>query len=177
MLNRLRIQLPKGLILNARRFPECQLAKLQAFGPSACRRGARIGRGTVVGDARPVVPNPVGGVVTVFNSKFGTPPRRRVLLYMRPALGPSFVNVGTLARERGRWVLDIIVPPPKILICPCPGDSALTRLELTLGATRGRISFAANPRRCKPPGYRWTFEAHYTIGEVVTTPADAPCAQ
>jgi hypothetical protein len=170
-LNRLRIQLPKGLILNARRFPECQLAKLQAFGPSACRRGARIGRGTVVGDARPVVPNPVGGVVTAFNAKFGTPPRRRVLLYMRPSLGPAFINVGTLAREGRRWMLDIVVPITGFF----QQEPPITRLDLTLGTTPRGVPFVANPRRCAAPGYRWTFEAYYFNSEVVTTPANAAC--
>jgi hypothetical protein len=130
--------------------------------------------------ARPVVPNPVGGVVTAFNAKHGTPPRRGVLLFMQPSLGPTFVNVGTVLRERGRWVLDILVPTMKILICPC-NESVISRLDLTLGATRAirgarKVPFVANPRRCVAPGYHWTFEGHYTTGAALTTTADAPCA-
>src|SRR5215207_1196833 len=65
IMNRIVIRFDKGGKFNARKFKRCSLAKLQARGPNGCPSGSKIGTGTGVGMAKPVVTDPVNGKLTL----------------------------------------------------------------------------------------------------------------
>ena len=67
IMNRIVIRLNEGGKYNSSKFPRCQLAKLQARGPNGCPSKSKIGSGTGVGYAKPVVTDPLNAKLTIFN--------------------------------------------------------------------------------------------------------------
>ena len=111
---------------NASKFPRCKLASLQAKGPKGCPSGSKIGTGTGIGLARPVVEDPVNGKLTIFNgAKVGG--RDTVLVYVFPDLGPTFVSVGKVIKTGGKYTLDFNIPPIKTL--PSAPDASVTSVK------------------------------------------------
>ncbi|MGH2978508.1 MAG: hypothetical protein ACRDLQ_02580, partial [Solirubrobacterales bacterium] len=131
VLNRIVIKLNKGGKYNSSKFPRCKLATLQARGPSGCSRRSRIGTGTGIGRALPVVEDPVNGKLTLFNgSKVGG--RDTVLVYVFPDLGPTFVVVCKISKKRSGafdYTLDCGIPPIKTL--PSAPDAAVVETKTT----------------------------------------------
>ena len=98
IMNRIVIKFNKGGKYNFAKFPRCKLPSLQAKGPNACPSGSKIGSGTGVGRALPVVEDPVNAKLTLFNgSKVGG--KDTVLVYVFPDLGPTFVTVCKISLE------------------------------------------------------------------------------
>ena len=88
IMNRIVIKFNKGGKYNTSKFPRCKLASLQAKGPNACPSGSKIGTGSGVGRALPVVEDPVNAKLTLFNgSKVGG--KDAVFVYVFPDLGPD----------------------------------------------------------------------------------------
>ena len=52
------LRFPKGAVVNARFFPKCNPAALRQRGPRACPGGSKIGSGTAIGLAPPIVHGP-----------------------------------------------------------------------------------------------------------------------
>jgi len=179
IMNRVVIKLPGGKY-NARHFKRCRLARLQARGPKGCPRASRIGKGTGVGMARPVVQDPVNGKLTIFNgARQGG--RDTVLVYVFPDLGPTFVSVGKVKKRGGKYNLDFTVPPIKTL--PSAPDASVTSVKTKTprkrtvkrrGGKRNKIYLIMAPRKCKRT---WKASAtfYFATGETKTVSSKQKC--
>jgi hypothetical protein len=147
------LRFPKGAVVNARFFPKCSPATLRARGPRACPRGSRIGSGTAIGVAPPVVTDPVNTKITLFN---GTSQGRNptIIIYAVPDLGPVMTLPGVLRSGRGTpygYILDTEVPPIKTL--PSAPDASVTFFDattrdLTVRRRGRRIHYIDSPVLC-----------------------------
>src|SRR3954467_10178535 len=113
-VRRMRFKFPPGKA-NWTKFPACDRAKLeQAKAPDGCPAGSRIGKGTSVVWARPIVADQIPVTVDVFNGKaVGS---TRELLFLAPSTGAistQMVLGGVLRKTTGRFgfELDVAVPP------------------------------------------------------------------
>jgi hypothetical protein len=154
IMTRIVMKLPSGKY-DARRFPRCKLANLQAKGPRGCPRRSKIGTGTGVGMARPVVTDPVNGKLTIFNgARSGG--RDTILVYVFPDLGPTFVSVGKVKKTRRGYTLDFSIPPIKTL--PSAPDASVVsvktktpvkRVTKRKGKRKKKYYLIVAPRKCK----------------------------
>jgi hypothetical protein len=179
IMNRIVINLPGGKY-NGSRFPRCKLKVLQAKGPRGCPRGSKIGTGTGIGMAKPVVTDPVNGKLTLFNGdRSGR--RDRVLVYVFPDLGPTFVSVGNVIKKHGKYTLDFTIPPIKTL--PSAPDASVVSVKTKtpikkvtkrVRHKRRKYYLIIAPRKC---GGRWrgagTF--YFTTGETRTVQISQRC--
>jgi hypothetical protein len=163
------VNLPKGTKLGYKSFPTCDPKKLEKSGLKGCSSKARVGKGTLTADGRPVVEAPVQGTVTAFN---GT--NKRYLLYVIPELSSPLVLVGKLSGSK----LSIPVPPVPTL--PGQPNATLTKFQVNTGGTakkkrKGKTkkyNYLQNPRKCPKGGYLWKFDFTYENGEKLS-PTDA----
>src|SRR5262245_22644093 len=65
IMNRVVIKFNKGGKYNVSKFPRCKLASLQSKGPNGCPSGSKIGTGSGIGRALPVVADPVAAKLTL----------------------------------------------------------------------------------------------------------------
>jgi hypothetical protein len=166
------VTLPKGLILNYTKFPQCTQAKLEANGPRGCPSKSKVGTGNIKANAKPVVNDPVGGTVTAFNGK-----NKTYLLYVVPEISSPLVIPGKLSGNK----LDFKVP----LVPTLPGqpNATLTHFEVTTGKAkvkkgkgkrRKTYSYIENPTKCSG-GYKWTLAFTYENGETLSPSDTATC--
>ena len=176
IMNRIVIKLNKGGKFNASKFPRCKLTTLQAKGPSACPKGSKIGTGSGVGMARPVVTDPVNGKLTLFNGgRQGG--KDTVLVFVLPDLGPTFVSVGKISKSGGRYTLDFTIPPIKTL--PSAPDASVVSVKTKTPVkkiTRGRHKYylIVAPKRCTGH-WKGTGTFYFTTGETRTVPISQKC--
>jgi Bacterial Ig-like domain (group 1) len=121
------MHLPAGMVRNFAQFPTCATLALQS-NPKACPRDSKVGSGTALFDARPIISEPLPAKVTAFNGENG-----ELLLHLFPALGPPIVIVGTPSDGPAGPVLTFAVPPVHTL--PDVPDASLFQLLLSLGET------------------------------------------
>jgi hypothetical protein len=166
------VHLPKGMKTNYKKFPTCNAGKLQANGPKACPSKAKVGSGTLKADARPVVPDPVGGTVTAFNGKNST-----YLLYVVPEISSPLIIPGKLSVSGGRLQLSFKVP----LVPTLPGqpNATLSYFQVRTGGTikkKGKkYNYLENPTKCPAGGWVWDFDFTYENGETLSPSDAAPC--
>jgi hypothetical protein len=179
IMNRIVIRLNEGGKYNSSKFPRCQLAKLQARGPNGCPSKSKIGSGTGVGYAKPVVTDPVNAKLTIFNgAKIGG--KDTILVYVFPDLGPTFVSVGKISKKRAGgfdYNLDFNIPPIKTL--PSAPDAATALVDTKTPKKiikKGKRKFAliVAPKKCKGT---WKAEGQFFFadGSSVTTPVTQKC--
>ena len=175
IMNRIVIKLPGGKY-NASKFPRCKLAVLQARGPNGCPRGAKIGSGTGVGLARPVVEDPVNGKLTIFNGeKQGG--KDTVLVYVFPDLGPTFVSVGKVIKSGGKYTLDFNIPPIKTL--PSAPDASVTSVKTKTPVKRIRKGkrkhyLIVAPKKCSGT-WKASGTFYFATGETKTVDVSQKC--
>jgi len=180
IMNRLVIRLPGGKY-NGRRFPHCKLGKLLRKGPKGCPRRSRIGKGTGIGMARPVVTDPVHGKLTLFNGtrRHG---RDRIFVYVFPDLGPTFVSIGTLHKSHGRYKLDFTIPPIKTL--PTAPDASVVsvktktprkRIVKRHHGKRRKYHLIVAPRKCRHHKWRGSAKFYFATGETFTAKFSQRC--
>jgi hypothetical protein len=175
IMNRIVIKLAGGKY-NGSKFPRCKLAVLQARGPNGCPKGAKIGTGTGVGLARPVVEDPVNGKLTIFNGdKSGG--KDRVLVYVFPDLGPTFVSVGKVSKSGSKYTLDFSVPPIKTL--PSAPDASVTSVKTKTPVKRikkGKRKYylVIAPRKCSGT-WKGSGTFYFATGETKTVPISQKC--
>jgi hypothetical protein len=125
------LRFPKGAVVNARFFPKCSPAVLRARGPRGCPKGSKLGTGTAIGLAPPIVTDPVNTKITLFNGTLdGRDPT--IIIYAIPDLGPVMTLPGVLRSGRGTpygYILDTPVPPIKTL--PNAPDASVTFFDAT----------------------------------------------
>jgi hypothetical protein len=179
ILNRVVIKLNKGGKYNSSKFPRCNLATLQAKGPTGCPGKSKIGSGTGVGRALPVVEDPVNGKLTLFNgSKVGG--KDAVLVYVFPDLGPTFVVVCKISKKVSGafdYTLDCGIPPIKTL--PSAPDASVVETKTKTQKKiikKGKKKYAliVAPKKCSG---KWKAEAQFffATGETAKTPYSGKC--
>ena len=180
IMNRIVIKFAKGGKFNPSKFKRCKLAALQARGPNGCPSGSKIGTGTGVGMARPVVVDPVNGKLTLFNgARVGG--RDTILVYVFPDLGPTFVSVGKISKPGGRYTLDFDIPPIKTL--PNAPDASVTsvktktpvkRVTKRSGKRTRKYYLIVAPSTCSGT-WKGTGTFYFTNGQTQTIPISQKC--
>jgi hypothetical protein len=174
---------------NGRFFPRCKLAALKSGGPAACPKGSRVGVGTASGSARPLVEDPVGADLTLFNGDLhkGVP---SVLIYVKPELGPT-VTIVDVIKKRPDGTYTDNVEVPRIPTLPGMPDAATTAVHLrTLNVfakrklvktVRGKravktvkVPYIGAPTACNG---HWNYTGEFTFasGEKRKLSATQPC--
>ena len=176
IMNRIVIKLNKGGKFNASKFPRCKLTTLQAKGPSACPKGSKIGTGSGVGMARPVVTDPVNGKLTLFNGE-RQGGKDTVLVFVLPDLGPTFVSVGKISKSGGRYTLDFTIPPIKTL--PSAPDASVVSVKTKtpvkkIRKGRHKYYLIVAPKKCTGH-WKGTGTFYFTTGETRTVPISQKC--
>jgi hypothetical protein len=181
IMNRVLIRLNAGGKYNSNKFPRCTLAKLQAQGPKGCPSKSKIGTGTGVGSAKPVVTDPVNGKLTIFNGqKSGG--KDTILVYVFPDLGPTFVSVGKISKVKSQgfdYNLDFNIPPIKTL--PSAPDASVVEVKTktqkkTIKKGKKKYPLIVAPKKCSGT---WKAEAQFffATGTTVTTPYSGKCSK
>ena len=181
ILNRVVIKLQKGGKYNSSKYPRCKLATLQAKGPTACPGKSRIGTGTGIGRALPVVEDPVNGKLTLFNgSKVGG--KDTVFVYVFPDLGPTFVVVCKITKKVSGnfdYTLDCSIPPIKTL--PSAPDASVVETKTTtkrasIKKGKRKYPLIVAPKKCSGT---WKAEAQFffATGETAKTPYSGKCSK
>jgi len=166
--NRVQISFPKGGKWNGAKFPKCTESKLLASGPKGCPSKSKLGTGTGVGYAKPVVTDPVQAKLTIFNGGSS------ILVYVFPDLGPTFV---VTCKISGGYNLDCVIPPIKTL--PSAPDAATTTVKTkttpkSIKKKGKKIGMILTPKKCKG-SWKSSAKFSFTTGETVTTPYSQKC--
>jgi hypothetical protein len=166
--NRVQISFQKGGKWNGAKFPKCNASKLLASGPKGCPSKSKLGTGTGVGYAKPVVTDPVNAQLTIFNGG------NNILVYVFPDLGPTFV---VTCKISGGYNLDCAIPPIKTL--PSAPDAATTTVKTkttpkTIKKGGKKVGLIVTPKTCKKT-WKSTAKFTFTTGEVVTAPFSQKC--
>jgi hypothetical protein len=174
IMDRVTIKLNAGGKYNGPKFPKCSLNALNSKGPSGCPSKSKIGTGTGVGYAKPVVDQPVQGKLTIFNGG------NKIFVYVFPDLGPTFVTVGDVIKKKEGpydYTLDFKIPPIKTL--PSAPDAAVGSVSTNtpkkfIKKGRKKIALIITPKKCKGT---WKAEGifHFKTGETVRSPVSTKC--
>jgi hypothetical protein len=174
IMDRITIKLNAGGKYNGSKFPKCNLNSLQQKGPKGCPSSSKIGSGTGVGYAKPVVTDPVSAKLTVFNGG------NKVFVYVFPDLGPTFVTVGNVIHKKNGpydYTLDFAIPPIKTL--PSAPDAATGTVKtstkpLNIKKGKKKIGLIITPKTCKKT-WNSTATFSFTTGEKVTVKSSQKC--
>jgi hypothetical protein len=174
IMDRITIKLNAGGKYNGSKFPKCSLSALNSKGPKGCPSGSKIGSGTGVGYAKPVVTDPVKAALTIFNGG------SQIFVYVFPDLGPTFVTVGKVIHKKDGpydYTLDFTIPPIKTL--PSAPDASVGTVDTntpkkTIKKGKKKIALIITPKKCKGS---WKAEGnfHFTTGETVKSPVSQKC--
>lgn len=157
--------LPRGMKLNASRFPRCQQATVESDQLGNCPRKSIVGAGTATIDARPVVGDPVPTTVTVINCTPTDAPR--LCVYLRPETGQPVNLLGTIRPATAPYGRLLDVDIPRLDTVPGSQPATLTHLQFRIRASnRGRVrrrartfAFVEAPTSCPRAG--WPFQATF----------------
>jgi hypothetical protein len=166
--NRIQISFAKGGKWNGPKFPKCSASALLAKGPKGCPSKSKLGTGTGIGYAKPVVTDPVNAKLTLFNGGSS------VLVYVFPDLGPTFV---VTCKIIGGYNLDCTIPPIKTLPSAPDAATATVKTKTTpksIKKGKKKLGLIVTPKTCKKS---WKSSAvfSFTTGEKVTTPFSQKC--
>jgi hypothetical protein len=167
--NRVQITFPSGGKWNGPKFPKCSVAILLGpKGTSGCPPKSKLGTGSGIGYAKPVVTDPVNGKLTIFNGGSS------ILVYVFPDLGPTFV---VTCRISGGYNLDCGIPPIKTL--PSAPDAAVGAVTtktkvLTIKKGKKKIGIVVTPKKCKG-SWKSSAKFSFATGETVTAPFSQKC--
>ena len=166
--NRIQISFPTGGKWNGSKFPKCSASALLAKGPKGCPSKSKLGTGTGVGYAKPVVTDPVNAALTIFNGG------NSILVYVFPDLGPTFVVTCKIA---GGYNLDCTIPPIKTL--PNAPDAATGTVKTktkALSIKKGgkSVGLVLTPKKCKG-SWKSTAKFTFTDGESLSLPFSQKC--
>ena len=168
IMNRIQISFAKGGKWNGPKFPKCSLNALNSKGPKGCPSKSKLGSGTGVGYAKPVVTDPVQAKLTIFNGG------NSILVYAFPDLGPTFV---TVCKVVGGYNLDCGIDPIKTLPSAPDASVGTVKTKTTPKSVKKRgkkLGLVITPKKCKGS---WKSSATFSFatGEKVTTPFSQKC--
>jgi hypothetical protein len=158
-LSKVVVQLPPNGVQNARFFPTCNAAQINAVKSFAkCPKGSQIGRGSLRADVTAVPVYNVPGTVTFFN---GSRDGKKVTIHVK-ALRPVLINEAfdaTLVRTGGRYGYKLTAVIPESLQEIYPSWFAQVRSFESVfdakikvkGKTRGYIEAKRCPKSRKVP--------------------------
>jgi hypothetical protein len=166
--NRVQISFQKGGKWNGPKFPKCSASALNSKGPKGCPSKSKLGTGTGIGYAKPVVTDPVQGKLTIFNGGSS------ILVYVFPDLGPTFV---VTCKISGGYNLDCAIPPIKTL--PSAPDAAVGSVKTkttpkSVKKGRKKLGIVVAPKACKG-SWKSSAKFSFTTGETVTAPFSQKC--
>jgi hypothetical protein len=174
IMDRILIKLNAGGTYNGSKFPKCNLSALQTKGPKGCPSGSKIGSGTGVGYAKPVVTDPVQAKLTIFNGG------SKIFVYVFPDLGPTFVTVGDVIHKKDGpydYTLDFKIPPIKTL--PSAPDASVGTVDTNtpkkiIKKGKKKLSLIVTPKKCTGT---WKAEGnfHFTTGETIKSATSQKC--
>jgi hypothetical protein len=171
-LKRFEVRLPKATV-NSRAFPSCKRADLEARkAPDGCPAGSRLGRGTAVVDARPIIGEPLEARIDVFN---GGPGRLLFLGRVDRGVSVQVVFEGVLRRVTGRFGYVLTVTMPPLPTVPGARDAAVTAFAVRVQARRRGVSYIEAPRRCPQAGLPFLGTFSFEDGTTATAGARIPC--
>jgi hypothetical protein len=176
VMTRLVIKLDGKAKFNPSKFKRCKQSSLELKGPKGCPSGSKIGTGTGVGMAKPVVTDPVNAKLTLFNGR-RTGGKDTVYVYVFPDLGPTFVTVGKVSRSGGKFVLDFTIPAIKTL--PSAPDASVVSVNTKTPIKRvrkghRRYYLIVAPSRCKG-SWKGSGSFYFRTGERVDVPVSQKC--
>jgi hypothetical protein len=168
------IHFPKAT-LNDRRFPSCDVDRLERLGPKGCPKGSHIGTGTAQADVRPLLDFPIDVDIDVYNG-----PRRnggRILIFdsLARQVSVQLFLQGTLRKVSGRYGYQLKLAIPKISTIPGANDAAISKFDVKVGARRGGRSFLEAPRSCPRSGLPFAGTFGYADGTSSSTTATISC--
>jgi hypothetical protein len=168
IMNRIQISFAKGGKWNGAKFPKCSLSALNSKGPKGCPSKSKIGTGTGVGYAKPVVTDPVQATLTIFNGGSS------ILVYVFPDLGPTFVTVCKIV---GGYNLDCAIPPIKTL--PSAPDASVGTVKTkttpkSIKKGKKKLGLVLTPKKCSG-SWKSSATFSFTTGEKVVTPFSQKC--
>jgi hypothetical protein len=159
------------------RFPACDQAKLeQRKAPDGCPAGSRIGSGSSVVWARPIVADPIPVTIDVFNGK--PVGKARELLFLARSTGAistQMVLRGVLRRTTGRFGFDLDVVIPPIPTIPGSPDASVVSLTTNVQARRRGVSYLEAPRTCPHAGFPVAGSFDFADGSTANSSARIPC--
>jgi hypothetical protein len=166
--NRIVITFPKGGKWNGSKFTKCNVNSLVQKGPKGCPSKSKLGTGSGVGYAKPVVTDPVNAKLTLFNGGSS------VLVYVFPDLGPTFV---VTCKITGGYNLDCTIPPIKTL--PSAPDAATGTVNAkttpkSITKKGKKIGMVITPKKCAG-SWKSSATFYFTTGEKVTSPYSQKC--
>jgi hypothetical protein len=179
----------KGYKLNYALFPKCDRTKLERRGPSACPKGSRVGTGSAMADATPVVSTPVRATITAFIGKR----KNTYLIYAVPQLGLPVILEGTYRNVPSGpygYSLDVSIPLVATLLGQPPATIVFFRIttgakttikrKTKIGGKRvtrkATVSLFENPRFCTG-SWQFAIEFTYENGEQLTPTDSVPCTK
>jgi hypothetical protein len=150
--------------VNSGAFPTCTVVKLKARGAAGCPRGSRLGQGTSLIDASPLL-NPAHADISMFNGprSHGNP----TFLFMAQAreVQVTIYLQGTLVRQRGHFGYKLTMPFPRIPTITGFPDASVTQFQVNVqafGRKHGRkVPLLEAPTSCPSPG--WLFEGRLLL--------------
>jgi hypothetical protein len=170
-LRRLVVRLPPGTV-NARAFPRCLRSRLEARkAPDGCPAASRLGRGTALVDARPIIGEPLPATIDVFNGG----PGRLLFLARAQLVSVQVVFEGVLRRTRGRFGHTLSVAMPPLPTVPGARDASVSSFTVKVQARRRGVSYVEAPRRCPRGGLPFAGRYTFADGSTATAAARIPC--
>jgi hypothetical protein len=183
------IRFNQGGQFNGSKFPKCKFNALQSQGPKACPKGSKVGSGSALASAKPII-DQVNAKTTIYNGapKNGVP---TVLLYNVPDISSPITVQGTVQKKspvscaNGAGKCDYVLTfdVPQIPTLPnAPPASVLSVKTKTIQAfvkkkKRGKkvkIPYIGAPKKCKG---KWVADATFKFydGQSSTSVASLPC--
>jgi hypothetical protein len=129
-LTKTTLRFPKGSKVNAKYFKKCSRATLETKGPSGCPAASKVGTGTALGDARPIISD-VKTKITMYNGQpvNGNP---TILIYAVPDISSPLTIQAELKRQRsGPYGLVLEADVPTIPTLPGQPNASVTFFDAT----------------------------------------------
>jgi hypothetical protein len=183
------IRFNRGGQFNGKLFPKCSFSALQAKGPKACPSGSKVGSGSAVASAKPII-DVVNAKMTIFNGKpkNGVP---TVLLYSVPDISSPITVEGTVQKKSAvscangagkcDYVLTFDVPQlptlpnaPPASILSVKTKTKQVYVKKKKHGKRVKIPYIGAPKKCNG---KWVADATFSFydGQSSTSTASLPC--
>jgi hypothetical protein len=150
--------------VNAGAFPHCTIGILKSKGTKGCPAGSRLGKGTSLIDASPLL-NPAHADVTMFNGprSHGSP----TFLFIAVAQEVQVTEYlqGTLQKQNGRFGYKLTMPFPHIPTITGFPDASISQFTVNVQAFTRRhgrqVPLLEAPTSCPAGG--WLFEGDFSF--------------
>jgi hypothetical protein len=151
-LTKTTLRFPKGAKVNAKYFKKCSRSALESKGPAGCPSASKIGSGSAIGDAKPIIAD-VKTKITMFNGRpvNGNP---TILIYAVPDISSPLTIQAELKRQRsGNYGYVLEADVPTIPTLPGQPNASVvffdaTTLDKTVKRKRRKLHYIEGPIVC-----------------------------